>query len=192
MAAFDNHTVKGEIAKAFMELMTKKTYLDITVTDIVSTAGVARASFYRNFGSIGDVIDLIVDEMSEELIDDILPVLSCTDERRWREFLFEYFYRFTRRKHEMSEIGFRNMSVLFSRMDQKMKLLEEKNAPANIREKYLPGGKIALINGNHKKMGGLGNEGNTRGNDRLPYVIHYVLMRDDRDFSDFIHANLKG
>ena len=102
MAAFDNHTVKREIAKAFMELMTKKTYLDITVTDIVSTAGVARASFYRNFGSIGDVIDLIVDEMSEELIDDILPVLSCTDERRWREFLFEYFYRFTRRKHEMS------------------------------------------------------------------------------------------
>ena len=111
----------------------------------------ARASFYRNFGSIGDVIDLIVDEMSEELIDDILPVLSCTDERRWREFLFEYFYRFTRRKHEMSEIGFRNMSVLFSRMDQKMKLLEEKNAPANIREKYLPGGKIALINGITKK-----------------------------------------
>ena len=151
MAAFDNHTVKREIAKAFMELMTKKTYLDITVTDIVITAGVARASFYRNFGSIGDVIDLIVDEMSEELIDDILPVLSCTNERRWREFLFEYFYRFTRRKHEMSEIGFRNMSVLFSRMDQKMKLLEEKNAPANIREKYLPGGKIALINGITKK-----------------------------------------
>ncbi|MCI5536130.1 MAG: TetR/AcrR family transcriptional regulator [Lentihominibacter sp.] len=48
--------------------------MDITVTDIVTRAGVARASFYRNFNSINDVIDAISDEMSSELIEDISPL----------------------------------------------------------------------------------------------------------------------
>ena len=48
--------------------------MDITVTDIVTRAGVARASFYINFNSINDVIDAISDEMSSELIEDISPL----------------------------------------------------------------------------------------------------------------------
>jgi len=147
MATFENHSVKGEITKAFLELMTKKSYLDITVTDIVKTAKVARASFYRNFNSIGDVIDLIVDELAEELVVYVIPVLKSNDERIWREALFNYFYRFAQRKRTMTEIGFRNMSVIFSRMDQKMKLTEEYGAITDMREKYLSGGKIMLING---------------------------------------------
>ena len=151
MLHIETHSVKGDIAKAFMELMTKKTYLDITVTDIVTTAGVARASFYRNFNSIGDVIDLIVDELYEELIVDVLPLLNGTDERLWREFLFEYFYRISRHKREMSEIGLCNISMMFSRMDQKLKQIEELDMENNIRNKYLPRGKMALINGIPKK-----------------------------------------
>ena len=149
--AQENHSVKKEIAKAFMELMTKKSYMDITVTDIVNNAGVARASFYRNFSSIGDVIDLIADEMYEELVEDILPTMNSKDERIWRGFLFEHFYRFARKKETMSEIGFRNMSVLFARMEQKMKKIEDSNPYSDISHKYLSDGKMALINGITKK-----------------------------------------
>ena len=116
MLPFEGHSVKHEVAKAFMSLMTKKTYLDITVTDIVNEAGIARASFYRNFNSIGDVIDLIVDDYFEDLMSDIFPVLNSRDERKMREFLFELFYNFARRKPVMTEIGMRNLSVLFSRI----------------------------------------------------------------------------
>lgn len=151
MAMLENHSVKKEITKAFMTLMSKKSYMDITVTDIVNTAQVARASFYRNFNSIGDVIDSIVDEMSEELVEEIIPTMKSTDERKWREFLFEHFYRFARRKHSMSDIGFSNMSVLFARMDQKIKQIEETNDTDDLRQKYLNGGKMALINGITKK-----------------------------------------
>ena len=147
----EGHSVKHEIAKAFMTLMTKKTYLDITVTDIVNEAGVARASFYRNFNSIGDVIDLIVDDLFEDLVFDIFPILNGNDERQMRELLFEQFYRFSRRKQVMTEIGIRNLSVLFSRMDQKMRKYEETMLASDIRQKYLPEAKLTLINGITKK-----------------------------------------
>ena len=66
----ESYSVKHEITDAVMQLMAEKNYMDITVTDIVNKAGVARASFYRNFNSINDVIDTIVDEISDELIED--------------------------------------------------------------------------------------------------------------------------
>lgn len=61
--------MKREIKDAVMELMAEKPYMDITVTDIVTRARVARASFYRNFNSINDVIDAISGELSEEMND---------------------------------------------------------------------------------------------------------------------------
>ena len=117
----ESYSVKYEIINAFMKLMTEKSYMDITVTDIINTAQVARASFYRNFSSINDVIDSIVNELSEEFIEDIYPTLNSTDERKWREFLFEYFYRFTRNQEKIAAGNFQNMSVMFSRMDIKMR-----------------------------------------------------------------------
>ena len=73
-------------------------YMEITVTNIIKKAGVARASFYRNFNSISDVIDALVDELSDDLIENVFPNLSGTEERKLREFLFNHFYQFLRRK----------------------------------------------------------------------------------------------
>ena len=57
----ENHSAKSEIEQALLRLMTQKSYLDITVTDIVQEAKVARVSFYRNFASISEVLDSIAD-----------------------------------------------------------------------------------------------------------------------------------
>ena len=98
MGKTEGYSVKREIKDALMEVMAEKQYMDIMVTDIVTRAGVARASFYRNFNSINDVIDAISDELSEEMLEDISPVLLRYDERTWREFLFNHFYRIARRQ----------------------------------------------------------------------------------------------
>jgi len=108
----NNHpSVKQQIADSFMELMTKKFYMDITIAELVNHAQVARISFYRNFSSISDVIDYVIDELSTEFVTDILPVLSSRDDRKWREFLFEYFYRLTSNQKRFTDIGFQNTSV---------------------------------------------------------------------------------
>ena len=106
MSKKESTSVKQEIANAFMELMTQKSYMDITVTDLVNTAKVARVSFYRNFNSISDVIDYIIDQLSYEFVEDILPTLNSRDERKWREFLFEYFYNFARKHRKAAAASF--------------------------------------------------------------------------------------
>lgn len=147
----DTYSVKREIISAFMELLTEKSYMDITVTDVINKAQVARASFYRNFNSISDVIDTIIDELSDEFVDDIYPVLMNDDERKWREFLFEYFYRFTRNQKKIGFNNPQNVSVMFSRMDAKMRQRETDFPSATLNEKYTAFGKLGLINNIAKK-----------------------------------------
>lgn len=58
------------IIKALIRLMREKQFSDITVTDIVSRAGVARASYYRNFSSKEEVIEragrIIIDDFRQK------------------------------------------------------------------------------------------------------------------------------
>lgn len=151
MAKNEGYTVKREIINAVVRLMTEKSYMDISVTDIISTAQVARASFYRNFNSINDVLDTIVDELSDEFLEDIYPALSSTDERIWREFLFSHFYRFTRKQRKMEDFHPQNISVLFARMDSKMQKKGAELPAGTMREKYMAIGKMGLINNITKK-----------------------------------------
>lgn len=51
-----NQAVRARIAWALVKLMDEKKFSDITVTDIVSRAQVARATYYRNFASKEDVL----------------------------------------------------------------------------------------------------------------------------------------
>lgn len=150
MAKNEIHSVKTEIVKAFMDLMIEKSYMDITVTDIINKAQVARASFYRNFNSINDVIEAVVDDMAE-FMQDILPAISSTDERKWREFLFEYFYHFISFNKQKKNINFQNISVLLNRFENKLHLQLPNSSVETIRDKYIAFGKMGLINNIAKK-----------------------------------------
>ena len=143
--------MKREIKDALMELIAEKQYMDITVTDIVTRAGVARASFYRYFNSINDVIDAISNELSEEMLEDISPVLLRYDERTWREFLFNHFYRIARRQKQMKRIRFENISVIFTRTEDKIQQSASLFSGDTIQDKYLAVGKMGLINSVTKK-----------------------------------------
>lgn len=51
-----NLLVRDCITTALFNLMKKKDYREITISEIVKTAGVSRNSFYRNYQSIEDII----------------------------------------------------------------------------------------------------------------------------------------
>ena len=63
----ENMRVRKNIQKALFSLMEKKKFSEIRVADIISMSGVAKASYYRNFSSIEDVIYFYIDQMNEEL-----------------------------------------------------------------------------------------------------------------------------
>ena len=131
--------------------MFQKSYVDITVTDIVNTAQVARVSFYRNFNSISDVVDYITDELANEFIDKILPVLNSNDENKWREFLFDFINNALNNRGKIEAINLQNTAVLFSHLNTKMQMYVNVNSNKTISDKYTSYVKACLINNVVKK-----------------------------------------
>lgn len=66
-----NLRVKQSITNALFSLMQEKSLSDIHITEIIQKAGVARASFYRNYCSKEDVLVTLIrdvlDQFSEEM-----------------------------------------------------------------------------------------------------------------------------
>lgn len=60
-----NKAVREKIGRALVSLMEKKPFSEITVTDIIKDAGVARASYYRNFQTKEEVLISLTDELME-------------------------------------------------------------------------------------------------------------------------------
>lgn len=59
-----NQGVKERLLAALVGFSGKKDWSKVTVTEVIEASGVARASFYRNFKSVGEIIDYAVREMS--------------------------------------------------------------------------------------------------------------------------------
>lgn len=119
--------------------------MDITVTDIVNAANIARVSFYRNYNSIADVFDDIVEDVFKEIEEEIVPVLTGNDEDAWRELLFSMFYKFPKHHSVKSDKRPENANELFSRLTAKLQKIERQKEPETIKEKYIAFGKIGLI-----------------------------------------------
>ncbi len=70
-ASIDNQRVKNQITEGLFSLLRKKSFSEITVTDIVREAKVARASYYRNFQNKEEIIEAAMDILRDELMKDI-------------------------------------------------------------------------------------------------------------------------
>lgn len=67
----ENIRVKQSITNALFALMREKSLSDIQVTELVSRAGVARVSFYRNYSSKEDVLTTMIRDILEQFQRDI-------------------------------------------------------------------------------------------------------------------------
>ena len=74
------------IADALFRLMKRKTFQQITVTEICDEAAVGRKTFYRNFELREDVIDFWLDLRCEECREVLLPV--PTEEQLYHYCIF--------------------------------------------------------------------------------------------------------
>jgi AcrR family transcriptional regulator len=66
-----NAKARAAIENALMELLQTKNYSSITVTDIVRKAGVARATYYRNYGSIEDIMVSLLAGVRSQMLEDV-------------------------------------------------------------------------------------------------------------------------
>lgn len=62
---------KEWIVEALLELMKEKLYSEITITEISNKSQLARRTFYRNFDSKEDVLNLYIQKLVREYIEDL-------------------------------------------------------------------------------------------------------------------------
>lgn len=75
-------SVKEQIKKTFIDLLSEKEYSDITVSELAEKAGVSRMSFYRNFSSTDDIIENIANDFLYDFSSVVLPVIQENTERK--------------------------------------------------------------------------------------------------------------
>lgn len=60
-----NKMVKDRLLAALMDFAGRKDWSKVTVTELINSSGVARASFYRNFKSVEEIIEYGIAQMSQ-------------------------------------------------------------------------------------------------------------------------------
>ena len=91
---FQDNFIHNSIKDAFLQLLMKKDYMQITITDLCKYAGVSRGTFYAHFGNIGQVVD----ELFSDALCDIknMALLSIQIQRRGFVGFFERIQNISR------------------------------------------------------------------------------------------------
>jgi AcrR family transcriptional regulator len=63
----ENTRVKKSIEEALFALLKKKKFSEISISDIIKTSGVARASYYRNYDSKEAIIESYIERQHDEV-----------------------------------------------------------------------------------------------------------------------------
>ena len=111
-----NMEVKRKITDAFFALAHQKSIGEITVTEIVEKAGVARASYYRNYESKEDIAVTLIEDVLEDFRSGADYDLSQTGSYSHILRCFDYFKQYRRYVLDLCRSGF--SSVLRDELNQ--------------------------------------------------------------------------
>ncbi|MBO0410834.1 TetR/AcrR family transcriptional regulator [Enterococcus hulanensis] len=84
---------KKWIIAALLQLLEKKPYSEITITEITKKAGVARLTFYRNFDSKDQILLTRSEELFQEYLAEIKQSQETIDIRQALLHCFEYWQK---------------------------------------------------------------------------------------------------
>ena len=101
-----NLRVKRSITSALLHLPEKKSISEISVSEIIREAGVARASFYRNYATKESVITTLISDILEQFRAELSA--DDADFHTYRNMLrgFEYFSRYSRQVLDLHRFGY--------------------------------------------------------------------------------------
>ena len=74
---------KGKMAEAFKELVCKKSFQKITISDIAKESAMTRENFYYHFRDIPDVVEFILKKKWDEILEapqEKTSILECMEE----------------------------------------------------------------------------------------------------------------
>lgn len=130
-----NKKVKDLMKEALVNLLNEKYYLDITVTDVVKKAGVARASFYRTYKCVDDILTEVLNEVKNVLVNKALPLMVSGDIQGRKSLIKEFFNMVKEKKIPFMDLLPDNRQIILGRIENFMSSYR-KTSFTNIDEKY--------------------------------------------------------
>lgn len=110
-----NLRVKNSITEALLKLMHEKSFSDISISEIIREADVARVSFYRNYDSKDDVLLTLIDDVLEQYRD----MIDCNGADYYTYHnvrrSFEYFKKYDSFVLDLYQFGYG--SILLERLN---------------------------------------------------------------------------
>lgn len=102
----ENLRVKKSITAAFLKLLEEKSISEISISEIIKNAGVARASFYRNYATKENVIITLI----SDILDEFRKTLPDNDESFYSyeniRTGFEFFERYQKQVLDLHRFGY--------------------------------------------------------------------------------------
>lgn len=112
----ENLRVKESITAALLELLEEKSISEISISEIIKKAGVARASFYRNYATKENVIITLITDILEQY----RATLSYDDDNFYIyqniRKSFEFFERYEKQILDLHRFGYG--SILLEMLNQ--------------------------------------------------------------------------
>lgn len=107
-----NLRVKRSISSALLHLLDEKSISEITVSEIIRSAGVARASFYRNYATKESVITTLI----ADILEDFRKMLRSDDGNFYTydniRTSFEFFSRYERPLLDLNRFGYGSLLLM--------------------------------------------------------------------------------
>ena len=110
--------VREKISKTVLEILGEKKITDIKISELTERAKVARASFYRNFNSIDDVLDYIADKYKVDLNKQIIPLLISQNYEAWYNEVKKVLKKIYDGKEKFTDVLTDNLRVIFLKIQQ--------------------------------------------------------------------------
>lgn len=128
-----NLRVKSRITNTLFALMNQKSLGEITVTELVRGAGVARASFYRNYCSREDVLVTLIRDVLELFREEARTEQDSFYTYENILLSFQYFHRYRKYVLDLYRSGF--ASVLLEELNHFHESIEG-TMPSSSIERY--------------------------------------------------------
>lgn len=134
---FHKKSVKNNLVLGYFSLLTKKSFSDITVSELVKESNVSRVSFYRNFSSLDGVIDYGIAVFQETIVQDVLPVFLTDRFSAWKKLIEKIFLNIKLYDDILTCIPQQNIEYLSDKLSKQLNLHQSGN-DNNLNKKYLP------------------------------------------------------
>ena len=132
-------TVKTLMKKGLINLLAKRKFVEITVTDLIRESKIARASFYRVYNNIDQVLEEVVADVRTKFEVNFLPTIIKKDEKELKKKTAAFFRSVQNDETFLFTLLPENTSIIVSKVEQMGVFNEIEPKDDSIEARFLPG-----------------------------------------------------